>query len=146
PAILLGEGGCGFGLLELLADVVRHEDLHAEESATAGSVDARRAARIDQGGIDRDAWPEHERAAQFETAAVFRRFANEEPLFGADTENDAGRHVQPPETAGMMVRMSPDASAVSRPAPSRMLSVFTNKLTWRRRAPVSSQTLRWSGG
>src|SRR5262249_37906142 len=142
PAVFLGEGGGGFSLLELLAEVIRDHDLHAEESAAVGSINARGAAPIDEGGIDRDAWPEHERAAQIETAAVPGRLGDKETLLGADTDNDAVRHVQPPETAGMMVMMSPDVSAVSRPAPSRMLSLFTNKLTWRRTAPVSSQTLR----
>src|SRR5262249_27023085 len=140
PAVLLEKGGGGLGLLELLAEVVRDEDFHAEESVAAGSINARRAASIDEGGIDRDAGAE--RAAQAETAAVLGRLGDEQTLLGADTDNDAVRHVQPPETAGMMVMMSPDASAVSRPAPPRMLSIFTNKLTWRRTAPVSSQTLR----
>src|SRR5262249_50698674 len=104
PAVLLGEGGGGLGLLELLAEVVRDEDLHAEESVAAGSINARGTARIDEGGIDRDAGAE--RAAQLETPAVPGRLGDEETLLGADTDNDAVRHVQPPETAGMMVRTS----------------------------------------
>src|SRR5262249_12110410 len=109
PAVLLGEGGGGFGLLEFVAEVVRDEDLHAEEGVAAGSIKARRAARIDEGGIDCDAGAE--RAAQVETAAVPGRLGDEETLLGADAENDAVRHVQPPETAGMMVMTSPDTSA-----------------------------------
>src|SRR5262249_19186041 len=117
PAVFLGEGGGGLGLFEFVAEVLRDKDLHAEESVAAGRINARGAARIDEGGIDRDAGAE--RAAQIETAAVFGRFGDEEPLLGADTEDDTVGHVQPPETAGMMVMMSPDASDVSRPAPSR---------------------------
>src|SRR5262249_38118567 len=96
PAVLLGKGGGGLGRLEPVAQVVRDEDLHAEESAAAGSINARGAARIDEGGIDRDTRPEHERPSQMETATVLGRFGDEEPLLGADTENDAVRHAQPP--------------------------------------------------
>src|SRR5262249_56178417 len=78
PAILLREGGGGLGLVELVAEVLRDEDLHAEESVAAGSINARGAARIDEGGLDRDAGAE--RAGQIETAAVLGRLGDEETL------------------------------------------------------------------
>src|SRR5262249_12235441 len=59
PAVLLGEGGGGLGLFELfVAEVIRDEDLHAEESVAAGGINAWGAAGIDEGGIDRDAGAE----------------------------------------------------------------------------------------
>src|SRR5262249_47874725 len=73
-AVFLGKGGGGFGLLELIAEVVRDEDLHAEESVAVGSIDTRGAARIDEGGIDRDAGAE--RSSQTETAAVLGRLGD----------------------------------------------------------------------
>jgi len=69
-----------------------------------------------------------------------------ETLLGPDAQNDSLRHDQPPETAGTIVRTSPDTSAVSSPSRSRTLDVFTNRFTWRRTAPVSSQMLRYSDG
>src|SRR5262249_34538566 len=50
PAVLLGEGGGGLGLFELVAEVIRNEDLNAEESVAAGGINARGAARTDEGG------------------------------------------------------------------------------------------------
>src|SRR5207248_11149645 len=51
--VLLGKGGERFRLLEGLAQVVRAQDLHAEERIAARGVDARPpAARVDERGVD----------------------------------------------------------------------------------------------
>src|SRR5260370_19669747 len=48
PTVFLGEGRCGLRLLELLAEVGRAEDLHAEEGVAARGIKARGAARVAQ--------------------------------------------------------------------------------------------------
>ena len=53
---------------------------------------------------------------------------------------------QPPETAGRIMISSPGTSAVSSPSRSRTWSVFTNKFTCRRTAPVSSQMPPYNEG
>src|SRR5207248_5076201 len=66
--VLLGKGGGRFRFLEGLAQVVRAEDLHAEERIAARGEDARLlAARGGERGVDVHAWPE--RSAQRELAA-----------------------------------------------------------------------------
>ena len=94
PAVFLGKGRGGFRLFELLAQVGRIENLHAEESVAAGGIDFCRIARVDQAGVDGDAGAE--RPAQLERAAFLARLGDEEALLGSDAENDAIRHVQPP--------------------------------------------------
>src|SRR5207249_8849731 len=143
--VLLGKGGERFRLLEGLAQVVRAQDLHAEERIAARGVDARLpAARVDERGVDVDAGPE--RPAQREFAARAGRLRDEKAFLGPEGQEHAVRHGQPPETAARMVTTAPGASAVSSPWRSRMWSELTKMLRWRRTAPVSSQMLRWRDG
>src|SRR5262249_21273909 len=137
--VLLGEGRGGLRLREPLAEVGREQDLHAEERVAARGVDAWRAARVDQRRVHGHARPE--RPARLALPPGLRRLGDEESFLGPDTQNDALRHGQPPETAGSTVRTSPGTSAVSSPSRSRTWAVFTNRFTWRRTAPVSSQML-----
>ena len=116
--VFLGESGSGLRLLEPLPEISRAQDLHAEEGVAARCINSRRATRIDKRGVNRHA--SAKRAAQREAAAGLRRLGHEQPLFSADAENNAVRHIQPPETAGRMVTTSPGASGVSSPLRSRM--------------------------
>ena len=169
--VILREGGSRLRLLELLAQIGRTQDLHAEEGITARGVEARRSARVDQSGVHGHAWSD--RPIQREAAAGLRRLGDEQALFGTNGENDSFWHVetpewtgrivvthatsvgkdpgrfsdnQPPETAGRMKISSPGTSAVSSPSRSRMWSLFTNKFTCRLTAPVSSQMPRYNEG
>jgi hypothetical protein len=71
------------------------------------------AARVDQRRVHRHAGAE--RAAQRELLARLRAFRDEQPFF-VPTARTALGHDRPPETAGRIVRTSPDASGVSRPS------------------------------
>src|SRR5207253_3037654 len=116
-AVLLREGWRRLRLLELVAQIGREQDLHAEEGVAAGGIEARRAALVDQRRVDGHPWSE--RPAQREAAPGLRRLGDEEALLGPDPENYAVGHGSPPETAGRIVRTSPETSAVSSPSRSR---------------------------
>ncbi|MCI0460000.1 MAG: hypothetical protein L0Z62_23865 [Gemmataceae bacterium] len=116
PAVLLGEGRRRHGLLELLAQISRKQDLHAEERVAARGIQPRATALVDQRRVN--SHPGAEGPAQRETAPRLRRLGDEESFLGPDTQKNAIRHVQPPETAGSMVSTSPGTSAVSRPSRS----------------------------
>src|SRR5207249_3530832 len=143
-AIVFRERGRGLRLRERLAEVGRAQHLHPEEGIAARGVDRRLAARVDHRRVDRHA--RTRRPAQRELAPGLSRLRDEDALLGSDGENDALRHVQPPETAGRIVTTSPGTSAVSSPSRSRTWDVFTNRFTWRRTVPVSSQMLRYRDG
>ena len=100
-----GKAGADFVSLNFLPEIGRAQDLHAEEGVAARGVEARRAARVDQRGVDGHA--RSERPAQREAAPGLRRLGDEQALLGSDAENDSFRHVQPPETAGRIVTTSP---------------------------------------
>ena len=163
-AVILREGGSRFRFLELLAEIGRTQDFHAEEGIAARGVEARCSARVDQSGVHGHA--RSERPIQREAAPGLRRLGDEQALLGANGENDSFWHVetpewtgrivvtlatsvskdtgrysdhQPPETEGRMMISSPGTSAVSSPSRSRMWSLFTNKFTCRLTVPVSSQ-------
>ena len=84
--VVLREGGSRLRLLELLPEIGRAQDLHAEEGVAARGVEARRAARVDQRGVDGHA--RSERSAQREAAPGLRRLGDEQALLGSDAEND----------------------------------------------------------
>ena len=116
--VLLRECGCRLRLFERFPEIGRAQDLHAEEGIAARRVKSRRAASIGQGGVNRHA--RAERAAQGETAPRSGRLGHEQSFLGADAEDNAICHIQPPETAVMIVTTSPGASGVSNPLRSRM--------------------------
>src|SRR5437867_1159515 len=122
--VVLGEDGRRLGLLERLPEIGRFENFHPEESIAARGVEAWCAARVDQRGVDGNAGPKG--SAQREALPGLRPLRDEQSFLGPDAENDALRHVQPPETAGRIVTTSPGDRAVSSPSRSRTLSMFTN--------------------
>src|SRR4029077_8696169 len=71
---------------------------------------------------------------------------HEQPLLRSDGDDHSLWHAQPPETAGKMETTSPDPNTVSSPSRSRTFAAFTKRFTWRRTAPVSSQTPRYNEG
>ena len=122
-------------------------------------------------GVHGHAWSDRPR--EREAAPGLRRLGDEQAFLGTNHENDSFLHVetpewngrivvghttsvskdpvrccdnQPPETAGRMMISSPGRSVVSSPSRSRMWSLFTNKFTCRRTAPVSSQMPRYKEG
>src|SRR6185436_2537219 len=143
-AVLLGKGGGRFRLFEGFPEIGRAQHLHPEEGIARGGVHHRLAARVEKGRVDADAG--REGTAQVERPARLRPLRDEQALFRSDGDKDAIRHLQPPETAGRMMTTSPGPSAVSSPSRSRMCCWFTNRLTWGRTFPVSSQRLRCRAG
>src|ERR1019366_7815901 len=140
PAVLLGKRRRGLRLLEGLPEVVRAEDLHAEERVAARGIEAwLGTARVDERGVHGHTLSE--RPTQRPFAARLGGLRHEESLACSDREDHPLRHGQPPETAGMIVTESPGASGVSSPLRSRMWSSLTNTPMCRRTAPVSSQML-----
>ena len=116
--VFLREGGSRLRLLERLPEISRAQHLHAKVGIAARSVNSRRATRVDQRGVNGHA--RAERPAQREAAASLGRLRDEESLLGADAENNAVCHIQPPEMAGRIVTASPGMRGVSSPLRSRM--------------------------
>jgi hypothetical protein len=94
-SVILREGGRRLRFLELLAQVGRTQDLHAEERITARGVEARRSTLVDQGGVH--SHPCTGRTIQREAATGLRCLSDEQAFFGTDGDDDTVWHVETPE-------------------------------------------------
>src|SRR5262249_41331565 len=89
-SVVFGKSRRGFCFLEILPEVGRAENLHAEEGIAARGVETGRAPGVDERGIDGDAWAEG--AAQGEAAAGLRGFGDKEALFSANAKDESICH------------------------------------------------------